>query len=202
MTVESAQPTSSYQLSDPSCWVHTYGDYLYGFALMRLRDEHAAQDAVQETLLAALQARHNFNGHSSERTWLTAILKFKIIDHLRRVIKQQPAEEALPYEQEQLFTDDEHDHPAHWRSATAPGDWGVTPVCELEQKEFWAAFQRCFDKLPPRLATLFALREFDEEPTDVVCKELAISETNLWVMLYRARMHLRRCLEQTWFAHS
>lgn len=194
--------TRNHTLSHPETWVDQYGDYLYGFAILRLKDKSTAQDAVQETFLAALQAKHTFNGKSSEKTWLTAILKYKIIDTLRRLIKTEFLDDILPFEKENLFESENDERPEHWRDAAMPIGWENTPYSELERKEFWNAYTRCHEKLSPRLASLFSLREFDDESTEYICKELDITETNLWVMLYRARMHLRRCLELTWFAEK
>ncbi len=61
-------------MSDPSTWVAQHGDYLYRNALLRLGDREAAQEVVQETLLAALLGRGQFSGRSSERTWMVGIL--------------------------------------------------------------------------------------------------------------------------------
>lgn len=193
------QKNSEVKLSDPNLWVDLYGDYLYRFARSRLRNDTIAQDLVQETFLAALQHQHKFIGNSSEKTWLTSILKNKVIDYFRRVVKENTVDPILPYEQEQLFENDEAEIPGHWRSGYSPSQWENTPQHDLEKKEFWEAFQRCHEKLSEKLAVLFSLREFDEMATAELCKVLDISESNMWVMLYRARMHLRRCLEHTWF---
>lgn len=191
--------TQNYTLSHPDTWVDLYGNYLYSFAILRLKDKNIAQDAVQETFLAALQAQHSFNGKSSEKTWFTAILKFKIVDHIRKMMKTELLDDTLPFENENLFESENDERPDHWRDAVSPLGWDNTPHSELEKKEFWDAYMNCHGKLSPRLAALFSLREFDNESTEYICKEMEISETNLWVMFYRARMHLRRCLEKTWF---
>jgi RNA polymerase sigma-70 factor (ECF subfamily) len=78
----------SAQLDDPASWVDLYGDLLYRFALSRVKDPSIAEELVQETLLAALKSRANFQGRSTARTWLIAILKHKIVDHIRKRVRE------------------------------------------------------------------------------------------------------------------
>ena len=191
MTKNAAEATQEVSQCD---WLTEHGDYLYRFALVRLRDPHLAEDAVQETLLAAIQ-NQTYAGKSAPRTWLTGILKHKIIDLIRRQMREQPLEheEDLPEEpgMDEFFAGDNR----HWSEKPQP--WG-TPESELEQKQFLAILQQCMDRLPKKLASLFVLREVQECQTEEICKELEISSTNAWVMLYRARMGLRKCLELHW----
>ncbi|HLD09975.1 MAG TPA: sigma-70 family RNA polymerase sigma factor [Methylophilaceae bacterium] len=181
-----------------SDWLTEHGDYLYRFALARLRDPHQAEDAVQETLLAAIQ-NQTFEGKSAARTWLTGILKHKIIDLMRRNSREQAMgdiAEDLPQDlPEDGGMDDFFDETGHW--ADKPQSWGK-PEGELEQKQFLGILQQCMDRLPPKLASLFMMREVHESDNEEICKELDISSTNAWVMLYRARMGLRKCLELHW----
>src|SRR3569623_1509754 len=140
-------------ISDPALWLDNHGDALYRYALLRLRDPMLAEDMVQETLLAAVEARERYAGDASERTWLLGILKHKLIDQLRK-----------------------------------------------KQHEFWRIFTDCIEHLPPRLAVAWMRREFDGLDTATICQELAIGTTNnLWVMLSRARLQLRQCLDAHWF---
>ena len=187
-------------LSNPDKWVDQYGDYLFRYALLRLRDKNLAEEAVQETFLAALRGHKKFSGNSSERTWLIGILKHKVIDHFRRVSKELPLEDAgvLPYEKDGSFRE-KGEWVGHWKEADAPIDWGTDPVKKLEQREFRDTLKRCLDALPQRLAQVFILREIEEMDTEEICKTLNISESNLWVMLHRARMQLRRSLELQYF---
>jgi RNA polymerase sigma-70 factor (ECF subfamily) len=174
-------------------WLVEHGDYLYRYALARLRDTHLAEDVVQETLVAAIQS-HSYAGKAAPRTWLTGILKHKIIDLMRRQMREQPLEddEALPQEagMDDFFAED-----GHW--AESPEAWSA-PQDELEQKQFFIILQQCMDRLPSKLAQLFLMREVHEDDNEEICKELEISATNAWVMLYRARMGLRKCLELHW----
>jgi RNA polymerase sigma-70 factor (ECF subfamily) len=183
---------------DPERWVEEHGDCLYRYALLRTRDSGVAEDLVQETFLAGLKSRESFAGQSSERTWLVGILKHKIIDHLRRVCRERDhgGEESMPRELEEQF-----DEAQHWRvrDGFGPKEWRVDAQALFERKEFWAVLDRCLSGLPERTAHAFMLREMEEVETGEVCKVLNITATNLWVMLHRARMQLRRCIEINWF---
>ncbi len=170
--------------------------YLLRYALLQLRNPAQAEDAVQETLLAALEGRERFSGRSSLRTWLTGILKHKIIDHHRRSGRERPLVSADDDRAEAdivdaLFADD-----GHWREF--PADWG-SPATALENSRFWKAFELCLQRLPERTARVFTMREVMEMSTDDICQELDITTTNCWVMLHRARLTLRECLQLTWF---
>lgn len=193
---------ASHRLSDPATWVAQYGDYLFRNALLRLRDRDLAEEMVQETFLAALEARGRFGGRASEKTWLTGILKHKVIDHFRR-----SGREVLTGDPERLSCEEESPFleagvwKGHWRSSeTGPRDWGDTPSDILERKEFLEILHACLSGLPPRLARAFILREVDELSGEEVCKVLGVTATNLWVMLHRCRMQLRRCIETKWMA--
>ena len=170
--------------------------HLLKFALLQLRNRTQAEDAVQETLLAALEAGDRFAGRSSVRTWLTGILKHKIIDHFRRqsreVLLQTHGEESALEALDPLFQED-----GHFREP--PADWG-DPEAALAQREFFEVIQRCVERLPKKTARAFTLREVMGLSTDEFCKTLGITESNCWVMLYRARMSLRQGLEEGWFA--
>jgi RNA polymerase sigma-70 factor (ECF subfamily) len=178
-------------------WLADHGDYLYRFALARLRDPHQAEDVVQETMLAAVKS-NSYLGQSSPRTWLTGILKHKIIDLLRKQVREIPLADFVENgqdfldqpEMDEFFTDD-----GHW--ADKPQAWGK-PDGELEQKQFFSVLQNCIDKLPKKLSAIFTLRDIEEESNEKICKDLDITPTNAWVMLYRARMSLRKCLEFNW----
>jgi len=168
--------------------------YLLRFALLQLRDRTAAEDAVQDTLLAALQGASRFAGQSSVRTWLVGILKHKIIDGIRKTAREQPVERSGVDGAEDIdafFSDDGH-------FADPPKEW-ATPERSLEERRFFEALERCLQSLPRNTASAFTMREFLGLETEEICKELGISTSNCWVMLYRARMSLRACLERTWF---
>ncbi|MGD2098594.1 MAG: sigma-70 family RNA polymerase sigma factor [Desulfobacterales bacterium] len=182
-------------IDHPESWVESYGDFLYRFALSRVKDHSVAEDLVQETFLAALRARENFQGRSAGRTWLTAILKHKIVDHIRKKIRE-PSTDKIESLIDAL--DPDFDDHGHWQ--IRPGKWRVNPGKLYEQKEFVDVLYHCLAELPERLAEAFIKREMDGLSTAEICKELGITATNGWVMLYRARMSLRRCLEDKWLS--
>jgi len=181
------------KLKSPEDWVELHGDYLYRFALSRIKDPAIAEDLVQETFLAALQSRKNFKGLSSERTWLTAILKHKLADTYRRQSKEKPLND---WELDTDAIDARFDQDGAWK--IRPKKWPDDPVKAYEQQEFMDILYRCLADLPRRLADAFIMREIEELSTDEICKVLDITATNTWVMLYRARMYLRGCLEKNW----
>jgi RNA polymerase sigma-70 factor (ECF subfamily) len=172
-------------------WLNEHGDFLYRFALARLRDPHQAEDVVQETFLAAIKS--NFSGDSAPRTWLTGILKHKIIDVMRKSVREVAASDLVTDEDANI--DEFFDEKGHW--IDKPQAWDI-PEDALEQKQFLSILQTCMDKLPAKSAQLFMMRDVHETDNEEICKELSISTTNAWVMLYRARMGLRKCLEINW----
>ena len=183
------------QLSDPNTWLDQHGDALFRYALLRVRNTTLAEDMVQETLLAALKARVRYAGNSSERTWLIGILNHKVIDHFRLTRREQPLTDSLPDDYDisnELFNEGDH-----WMSR--PSSWS-NPDQAFEQQKFWETLADCVTRLPPRLAELFILREVNGMDTEEACKVLNISTTNnACVILSRARMQLRQCLEVKWF---
>jgi RNA polymerase sigma-70 factor, ECF subfamily len=166
--------------------------YLLRYASLQLRDRDAAEDAVQETLAAALAGEKGFAGRSNLRTWLTGILKHKIVDHVRRSSREQTVGDV----------DDDGDFNAlfdergHW--INPPESW-ENPEGALEQSQFRAVLEECLKALPARTAQAFLMREHLGLDTAELCKELGVTPTHSWVLLYRARMALRLCLEKNWF---
>lgn len=173
--------------------LETLRPYLLRYAGLQLRDAAAAEDCVQEALLAALAGQASFAGRSNLRTWLTGILKHKIVDAIRRQARepvvQEPGEDFEG-------SDGLFDGRGHW--AERPADWG-DPDGALEQVQFFRALEQCLARLPTRTAQAFTMREHLGLDTGEICKELEITPTHCWVLLYRARMVLRACLQQTWF---
>jgi len=180
--------------SNPSEWVDRYGDYLFRYAMLRLRDRAAAEDAVQETFLAALSNRGTFSGDSSEATWLVGVLKHKIADHYRRQAREAPLEGADLAEHPDAGN---FDGSGHWTAG--PSGWGGNPADLYRQGKFLDRFRECLSGLSPNHANAFTLREIEGLDTAEICKVLNVTETNLWVILHRARSLLRRCLETRWF---
>lgn len=187
----------SNQLSDPATWVDTYGDYLYAFALSRVQDEPAAQDLVQETLTGALKTRAGFKGKASEKTWLTSILKYKIIDFIRKKYAS-PTVADINFDTTDI--NDEFDATGQWK--TGPAQWAANPEELLAQKSFLEIVQKCLSQLPGKQAAAMSLRELEGESTQAICKVLNISATNCWVLLHRARFLMRKCIEMNWLTQG
>jgi RNA polymerase sigma-70 factor, ECF subfamily len=186
-------------LSDPERWVDEHGDYLFKYALSRLRDPLKAEDAVQETFLAALKGRKGFAGRSAEKSWLVGILKNKVYDHFRKASRETSFAEL------EFYGDEEGDRFVNeglgkggWIHELGPQEWPKAGE-SLDNELFWKAYRDCSGKLPTNVAAVFNLRELDGMESREICTLLNISESNLWVMLHRARMALRRCLEANWF---
>ncbi len=179
----------------PERWVDEHADFLYRSALFRVRRREVAQDLVQETLLAALKNRAGFGGRSSERSWLHGILKNKVCDYFRKLGRETPMTdlEALSGEFSEKFVD------GAWIHVTGPRDWKPASDEVMHRTEFWVTLRTCLGKLPERVANVFILHEVDGISGKEICNLASISENNLWVMLHRARMGLRECLEINWF---
>lgn len=172
---------------DPSHWVDEHGDALFRFAMLRVRNAELASDLVQDTFLSALKGIEGFRGGSTVRTWLTGILKHKIIDYYRKNRVEIPASEVGPE-----GTELEH-------AESLQPAWKESPSSLVENREFWAVFTGCLDGLPEAHRRAFSMREFDGLSSEEIRKVLEVTPTNLWVMLHRARTKLRRCLEANWF---
>ncbi len=172
-------------------WVEQYGDMLYRYTLVRVKNPDSAEEIVQVTLLAALQAKDSFQGRSTEKTWLFGILKHKILDHFRDLKKHGTYEltsEDGPDPLENAYLPD-----GHW--ASAPKNWDTDPLKAAENRQLVEALSKCIDRLPDKPRTIFVLREIEGLASEEICKEMEIQPTNLWVVLHRARTQLRKCLE-------
>lgn len=194
-TIPSA-PAASASHADPERWVDEHGDCLYRYALTRVRKEEIAEDLVQETLLVAVRTHEKFGGRSTERSWLVGILKNKICDHFRKLGRETNFTDL------EFFSDehsDKFDGENYWIHERGPSDWKPEGEEAMKRAEFWQTLQGCLAKMPERVAQVFMLREMDDMPSKEVCATLNISEANLWVMLHRARMALRQCLEMNFF---
>lgn len=176
-------------------WVETHGDYLFNFAIGQVRDTSVAEDLVQETFLAALKSQDNFSGRCSERTWLVSILRHKLYDHLRKTCRERAVRaEPLPSHDDGEALDES----MLWIHQIAAES--TSPSKRIELAEFREHLEKAMGKLPPRIAQVFQLYSIEERPNQEVCEQLNISESNLWVMLYRARKQLREELDGWWQA--
>lgn len=186
-------------LGDPAAWVDEHGDSLFQYAVSFVSDATVAEDLVQETFLAGLSCKHTFAGRSSERTWLVGILRHKIFDHYRRIHKEMQVDnfDDSSISEKTLFLQT-GEQPGRWDPKLEPRDWQSGPYANLEQEAFWEIISECLLGLNPRLASAFKMREIEDMDTKDICATLSISEGNLWVMLHRARLWLRQCVESKW----
>ena len=171
-----------------------YSDYLFNYAITRVNDEHIAEDLVQDTFVAAIKSIKNFESKSKESTWLTAILKNKIIDHYRKKVNK--------YHQESIDTlyntNDYFDERGSWRVDQRPTDWHLSSGHSIDRKEFYEILQKCIGRLNELQRIAFVMKHFDDEDTGDICKKLEITTSNYWVIIHRAKLQLRKCLELNW----
>lgn len=194
--MESPGQTSQPPIASPERWVDEHGDCLYRYALSRVRRAEVAEDLVQDTLLAAVRTQEGFAGRATERSWLVGILKNKVCDYFRKLGRETSFTDLG------FFSDERGDEfeDGFWIHERGPTEWKPDAESAMERAEFWQALHSCMGKLPERVAAVFTMREMDDTPARDVCASLGISDANLWVMLHRARMALRQCLEMNYFA--
>ncbi|WP_293743496.1 sigma-70 family RNA polymerase sigma factor [uncultured Pedobacter sp.] len=183
--------------SDPLSWVEKYADYLYGFAMSRIRDEEVAKDLVQDTFLAALQKLDGFEGNSQEKTWLTAILKNKIVDFYRkRSISSVKDLREIDLEGElKDFFDTES---GHWTEKDYPRAFGLEMYNPLMIKELGFVLNKCLAKLPGLWFSVFSMKHMDDLASEQICNELKLTNANFWVIMHRTKLNLRACLQKNW----
>jgi RNA polymerase sigma-70 factor (TIGR02943 family) len=185
------------ELLDPSQWVDKYTDYLYSYAFFKTGKKEEAEDLVQETFLSAFKNKQSFKGNSSEKTWLTRILKNKIIDYYRKTRPEQSLNDYVESTNEsfekKFFTSDEY---GHWKMDIDPNYISESPESYLAGKEFRKFLEVCLMKLPQRLRAVFIAKFIDDEKPEDICKENDITSSNYWVMIFRAKVLMRDCLEK------
>ncbi|MFC7088486.1 sigma-70 family RNA polymerase sigma factor [Halomonas salifodinae] len=173
---------------------------LVSFARLQLRDHALAEDAVQEALAAAIEKDASFSGRSGYETWVFGILKYKILDTLREQKRRghwQPWEDEL----DEDAIDRQFQQSGRWQPSARPSDWG-DPEATLSNDHFWRVFDSCMIALPETIARVFTLRELMGLSTDEICQIAEIKENNCWVILHRARLRLRECVEKGWLAED
>jgi RNA polymerase sigma-70 factor (TIGR02943 family) len=184
---------------NPDSWLKSYGDYLFSYCMMRINHRETAEDLVQETLISAFRARESFKGESTEATWLIAILKNKIIDHYRKKDVLKDAKDYLESTDNDFsknFFDPEN---GHWLREASPQAWAVSADTDVERSEFTEVLRDCVHKMPAKLVPVFIAKFFDDEDSDTICKVHNISSSNYWVIIHRAKVLIRACLEKNWF---
>ncbi|MDI5921452.1 sigma-70 family RNA polymerase sigma factor [Halomonas sp. LR5S13] len=169
---------------------------LVSFALMHLRDRSQAEDAVQEAMMSAIEKNESFAGRSGYETWVFGILKYKILDAMR-VQKRHGRWQPLEDEDDDDAIDRQFQQNGRWQESARPSSWGE-PEAAFETEHFWQVFDACMIALPENAARVFSLRELMGLSTDDICRELDIKENNCWVILHRARLRLRACIEKGW----
>ncbi|GAB4242757.1 MAG: sigma-70 family RNA polymerase sigma factor [Saprospiraceae bacterium] len=177
-------------------WVREYTDALYAWALRKTGDSHLAEDLVQDTFLAAAEGLQNFEGNSSPKTWLMAILKYKIANHYRRAINRQTAHPGDDFLQQFFATD------GRWLGIARPGNWQVQDGSLLSDAEFTTTLNRCIQHLPEAMQACIRLKFLEEKKGAEICQELGVSQTNYWQLVHRAKLQLRKCLDDNWFSRS
>jgi RNA polymerase sigma-70 factor (ECF subfamily) len=183
---------SEHQIN-PNKWIDLYSDYLYNYTISRVSDREIAQDLVQDTFLAALKSMKNFKGEASERTWLISILKRKIIDHYRKINSNKgKAEVRITY-------NDDSETEGDWLEERVADPFDKTAEDTMQNTELGDAIFNCLSKLPEKQAKVFTMKTIEGFETEVICNELNITASNLWVIIHRARTAMAECLKENWF---
>ena len=175
----------------PEKWLDNYGDELYRYAVVRVKDNGFAEDIVQETFLSAWRAKDTYNGMSSEKNWLYAICKNKIIDHFR---KQSSNSSIIVGKEEEIYFDND----AHWKSKDSPKEWNINYNTKVDVKEFYETLENCKKKLKDIQREVFVLKYMEDLDTVEICDILKITQANYWVLIHRCKLHLRSCIQKNW----
>lgn len=177
---------------NPNNWIQLYSDYLFNYTISRVNDREIAKDLVQETFLAALGAMKDFKGEANERTWLTAILKRKVIDYYRKINSNKGKAEVR-------INSSEEESEGEWLENKVADPFDKTAEDQMENEELGLAIHNCLSKLNTKQAEVFKMKTILNIETDVICNELNITASNFWVMIHRARTALAECLEKHWY---
>lgn len=194
---------SEKNILEPEKWIDRYSDILFNYTITRINRREVAEDLVQETFFSAYKARESFQHEASEKTWLISILKRKIIDHYR---KKSTQNELSIFDKDSKddfmnhFFDKESGNEGHWTDSSSPQEWRKDFQTSVESDEFNAILKNCLDKLSGKTSTVFTLKNMEDLDSDEICKELQISPSNYWVLMHRAKLQLRECMEKNWFS--
>ncbi|RLD40616.1 MAG: RNA polymerase subunit sigma-70 [Bacteroidetes bacterium] len=186
--------TNNTDLINPKLWISNYGDLLYNYAYSRLSSSTIAEDLLQDTFVSALKSMENFRGDSTEKTWLFSILKRKIIDYYRKSSTRNEISESKyknPFKEDGFFE-------GHWDNNRGPSNWSNAADGQIHQNEFQAIMEMCLALLPEKHKAVFVLKVMEDIETNKVCKETGCTASNIWVILHRARLQLRECIEKNW----
>ena len=192
--------SAEYKL-EPDKWIERYADALFAYAFARINRQDVAEDLVQDTFFSALKAKDTFQFNSSEKTWLVAILKRKIIDYYRKKSTQNELnifdKDAKDDFMNHFFESEGRSD--HWTDASGPLPWRQDFETKVESEEFYHILKNCLGKLPEKWAAVFTLKNMDDLESDEICKELQIAPSNYWVIMHRAKLQLRECMDINWF---
>lgn len=182
----------------PEQWVDTFADFLYSFAITRVNSREDAEDIVQDTFLAAFKNAGKFEERSSVKTWLTRILKNKIIDYYRKKSHSSQSYEDYLDETEASFENSffNQDNYGRWKQDINKNYLSESADDYLLSKEFYKIMDICLQKLPSKLKPVFVAKYMLDEDAEKICKEFNITSSNYWVLLFRAKTLLRSCLEK------
>lgn len=190
---------------NPQNWVSNYGDYLFSIALMKTNNTEVAEDLVQDTFLSAIKGADGFKGESSEKTWLVRILNNKIIDYYRKKDVLKGTVDYLDSTEKSFdehYFEANHHSDAYWKKDAMPDHWKSDADSSINESEFNKVLEFCLQKLPSKLSPVFILKYMDDKDSDSICKELEISSSNYWVIIHRAKLLMRACLEKNWFSNE
>ena len=174
-------------------WIDNYADYMYNYAVVRVNNSDLAKDLVQDTFFAGLKSAKNFQGKSTERTWLISILKRKIIDYYRKINSKKGQAEV------RVNFNDDGENEGNWIEQRVADPYDKTAEDQIENTELGLAIHDCLGKLPLKQAEVFKLKSLLGYETEAICNELNITASNLWVIIHRARTALASCLEKNWY---
>jgi RNA polymerase sigma-70 factor (ECF subfamily) len=187
---------------EPEKWIERYSDILFNYTFSRINKREVAEDLVQETFLSALKGRDSYLGNASEKTWLISILKRKIIDYYR---KKSTQNELNIFDKDAKddfmnhFFDGDGGQNGHWTEKASPQEWKKDLQPGVESDEFNSILKNCLGKMPEKWSAVFVLKNMEDMTAEEICKELGITSSNYWVLMHRAKLQLRECMETNWF---
>lgn len=175
-------------------WVYKYSDPLFHYALRRIADEELCKDLVQDTFLSAWRNKDNFRGEASVKNWLFLILKRKVVDHFRKGYNKDVIESINEDHQDKTYFDAD----GHWKTGMYPKSLTVKFNETVESKDFHKVFSSCKRKLKDVQQAVFVMKYVDELDSDEICRTLGLTPSNFWIIMHRAKVQLRGCLEKNW----
>ncbi|HLP31987.1 MAG TPA: sigma-70 family RNA polymerase sigma factor [Bacteroidia bacterium] len=183
---------------NPEKWLEKYGDYLYSLAMLKTGKKEVSEDLVQDTFVSAFGAIDSFRGGSAEKTWLVSILQNKITDYYRKKDVLKDSDDYLQQTDTTFYSNFFDTESGHWNTGYASNEWLVTDN-PSEQKEFYTVLHKCIEKMPAKLSGVFLSKFMDENTSENICKEMNLSPSNYWVIIHRAKLLMKNCLELNWF---